>query len=101
MLYQILDPADNIFQIRYVLGLISNLLNSIFAYFPIFVQYFGRHFQTVCRIVENNTPLERYGKCAPFICLAIFQIPYSLRADLKINIYVVLDFRSSGQYFCN
>ena len=52
---------------------ISNILCNIFADLSVFILYFGRHLQTVCRIDASNMPLESYGKCATSLSLDNFQ----------------------------
>jgi hypothetical protein len=73
------------FQIHDDLILFLNILNSIFANFTVFIQYFGRYFWTAYRIDAYNIPLKWYENCATF-CFRLFsQRCYGLGADLNLQ----------------
>ena len=91
----------NIFEIFYDLGLISNIVNFVFADNFVFALYFAYHFQTARWNDANYISLESYVKCAPLLSLCNFEISHGLRADSKVNNYVIWILMSSGWFFGN
>ena len=76
------------FQILYVIKLISNILNSVFANFHVSARCFGLSFQTICRIDAYDIPLERGINCTTLLWRSFFQIRYRFRLILDIRISV-------------
>ena len=71
------------FEIMHGLKTISNKLYNVFADFFVSVLYFGRHFQTVCRIDASDTPLESYEKCATYLFLANFRNSLQFKSSFE------------------
>ena len=72
-------------EIMHGLKTILNILYNIFADLSVFVLYFERHLQTVCRIDASNMPLESYGQCSTSLSLANFQNSLRFKSNFKNN----------------
>ena len=87
------------FEITHGFKTIFNILNTVFTDLSVFILYFRRHFQTVCRIDASNTPLESCGKYATFLSLANFQNSLRFKRSFENTNSVFLISRSSGFFF--